>query len=115
MSELQIQLAEETARYLPGAEVRGEVTWNLTSPIRELCLRLYWQTSGRGERDIGIVRSLNISSPQASGSAHFTFILPRGPFSFSGKLMKLSWHLEFYEPASGGLAVHRELELSLRA
>ena len=45
-------------------------------------------------RDVGIVDTLRIDRPDASGHHDFGFRLPEGPYSFSGKLITLAWAVE---------------------
>ena len=61
---------------------------------RTLELSLLWYTSGKGTRDAGVVQTKRIDNPGALGSDVFSFTLPGGPYSFSGKLISLIWALE---------------------
>ena len=38
--------------------------------------------------------SLSITRPGLSGTRPFEFEIPRGPYSFSGKLITLAWAIE---------------------
>jgi hypothetical protein len=64
-------------------------------------LRLIWYTEGKGDQDIGVVESEPFATPAAEDRRGFSFRLPDGPYSFSGKLISLVWALEVVaEPGS---------------
>ena len=80
--------------FKPGETIRGSVSWRLPEKIQALELRLFWFTAGKGTRDVEVVASRRIASPALDGSRTFAFAVPRGPYSFSGRLITLSWALE---------------------
>jgi hypothetical protein len=94
MDELKIELRDSKSVYPPGGMVRGGVRWNLQSNPESLELSLLWYTSGKGTQDAGVVETLKWETPGASGSKDFSFVLPSGPYSFSGTLISLIWALE---------------------
>ncbi len=97
MSEFSLtikgQKPDELLAFSPGETIRGTVSWNGTEEVAAE-VRLFWFTSGRGDRDVGIVDSLPFPQQRRSGSHEFSFSLPAGPYSFSGTLISLSWAVE---------------------
>jgi hypothetical protein len=105
---LRIDLADGNEIRQPNAPVGGEIAWRLDRPVEALELRLFWYTEGRGDRDVGIARTLRIDAPGAIGAQPFELELPSGPYSFSGPLISLVWALELIA-SPGDLAVRREI------
>jgi hypothetical protein len=93
---MMVTLATENGGtwYRPGERVRGSVAWRLEGAPEALELRLFWFTSGKGTRDVEVVASHRIESPGSGGSRSFELAVPRGPYSFSGRLITLSWAVE---------------------
>jgi hypothetical protein len=79
--------------YAPGETVAGTARWELDREVDSLELRLAWETDGKGTKDSATVKSIFFDSPGLRGMLDFTFKLPDGPYSFSGKLITLSWAL----------------------
>jgi hypothetical protein len=84
--------------------VEGEVSWNLPASPRNLELRLFWYTSGRGTRDVGIVDRMAIDNAGAQGRQTFNLSLPPAPRPFAGKLLAIVWALEFVAEPGGQVA-----------
>lgn len=91
---LKIVLHEDKTAFAPRETIRGVVEWGLDATARRLDLSLFWYTSGKGMRDVGMVHSTRYDDPGASGSKDFSFALPDGPFSVSGKLVSVIWAIE---------------------
>jgi hypothetical protein len=89
---LQIDL--ESSVHRPGEQLRGQCSWELEQAVDAIEVRLFWHTSGKGTRDVGIVATQRFAAPGLRGSRAFAFDLPDGPYSFSGKLITLSWTVE---------------------
>ncbi len=111
MSELDIELRDSKTSYAPGETVRGAVQWNLQANPRRLDLSLLWYTAGKGTRDVGVIETLAIDNPGSLGSKDFTFTLPHGPYSFSGKLISLIWVMEL-TCSPGDQTVRQEITVS---
>ena len=94
MDKLSIHLREDKTAFAPLQVVQGMIRWFLASYPRSLELSLFWYTMGKGTRDVGVVETLTFHNPGAFDSKDFTFTLPEGPYSFSGKLISLLWALE---------------------
>jgi hypothetical protein len=94
MGEVSIELDGGKEAFAPGEQVEGRIEWTLDANPRALELSLLWYTSGKGTRDIQVLHAHKFESPGAFGSDKFSFTLPPGPYSFSGKLISLIWALE---------------------
>lgn len=94
MSELKILLRDERLNYRPGETIEGVAGWRLDQPPKGVELRLFWFTRGKGTEDVGVVNSMNFSSPQPEEGRKFSFTLPPDPWSFSGQLVSVIWALE---------------------
>lgn len=100
MGTLNIELSDNLNAFKPRAVIKGRASWYLDSSPDLLELRLFWYTSGKGDPDATIIDSIEFSKT-LSGEGEFSFQLPDEPYSFSGKLISLSWALEFVsEPGS---------------
>lgn len=111
MEKLSIHLREDQTNFTPRQTVQGAVQWSLEANQPALELLLFWYTSGKGTRDVGIVETKTIDCPGACGSKDFSFVLPEGPYSFSGKLISLIWALELTCPKTND-TVRREITVS---
>ena len=94
MGKLSIELNNGKEQFAPGERVEGRIEWSLDSNPKALELSLLWYTSGKGTRDVRVLNTHRIDSPGVIGSDRFSFTLPPGPYSFSGKLISLIWALE---------------------
>jgi hypothetical protein len=94
MGTLSIELNDGKDAFAPGGQVEGRIEWGLDANPRALELSLLWYTRGKGTRDVRVLNTHRIDSPGAVGSDKFSFALPPGPYSFSGKLISLIWALE---------------------
>jgi hypothetical protein len=94
MSELKILLPDNSTAFEPGEEATGSASWELEKPPRDLELRLFWFTRGRGIEDAGLAETLRFEQPQLRETRPFRFRLPQMPYSFEGQLISLVWALE---------------------
>src|SRR5438045_2276529 len=94
MNPVSIQLDNEARRFAPGDKLVGTIEWPVTAKPARVEVRLFWFTSGIALKQIGIVSRLIVKNPKARHSARFEFILPAGPWSFAGRLLKLDWAAE---------------------
>lgn len=105
---MSVQLDGGRSAFAPGERVEGQASWELPEPPRALEVRLFWSTSGRGDGDQEVVAVEEVPSPGASGWVRFGFVLPPGPYSFSGRLVSLAWSIELvapHEKIAGGIAL----------
>jgi len=92
-----LTLETEFDAFYPGTDARVMVSWNAnpdSPPLQAIEVRLIWKTSGKGDRDLQIVRTRRIDPSTPAGHQEITFSLPWGPYSFSGKLISLTWAIE---------------------
>ena len=111
MDKLEITFREDKTTFKPRETVHGAVQWNLPTPPKHLDLNLFWYTTGKGTRDVGVVETLKFDHPGAFDSKAFSFTLPEGPYSFSGKLISLIWAVEL-TCSPGSETVRREIVVS---
>ena len=111
MDKLSISIREDKTAFAPHEAIEGAIQWNLDANPRHLELSLFWYTSGKGTRDVGVVETVTVENPGAFGSRDFSFALPEGPYSFSGKLISLIWAVEL-SCSPGAETVRREIVLS---
>jgi len=121
MSWIAIELDDGRTAYRPGEEMSGAVLWVIEGeeggpgsgapPVETAEVRLIWFTRGRGDRDSGIVAARDLPGPQATDRRRFSFTVPVGPYSVSGKLVSLIWAIEaVLEP--GSRAARTEITVS---
>jgi hypothetical protein len=101
--ELTLQTTDGGTWFKPGELVEGRASWYVgqSEDVETIEVRLFWYTSGKGTQDVGIVRVLRTESPDTSGYRDFSIRVPEGPYSFSGKLITLSWAIELVALPSG--------------
>jgi hypothetical protein len=111
MDKLKIVLHEDRTVFAPRETIRGRIEWNLDANPKCLDLSLFWYTAGRGTRDVGMVHNTWFDDPGSRGARDFSFTLPEGPFSVSGKLVSVIWSIELTcSPSSE--TVRREIVVS---
>ena len=98
---LTLQTNDGGTWFKPGELVEGRATWHADEEIEAVEVRLFWYTSGKGTRDVEVVRLLRTEAPGVSGHRDFSIRVPEGPYSFSGKLITLEWAIEIVVLPSG--------------
>ena len=93
MNDLQIHLPHNDG-FDPGSEVAIRVNWNVDYDPESIELRLVWNTSGKGDTDLKVVKSVKLQTQARQGDDEVVITLPWGPYSFSGKLISLIWAFE---------------------
>jgi hypothetical protein len=111
MDQLSIALNEDKTAFAPRETIHGTVRWSLDAGPRHLELSLFWYTAGKGTRDVGVIETTRFGEPGAVGSKDFSFTLPDGPYSFSGKLISLLWAMEL-TVSPGSETIRREIIVS---
>ena len=94
MDKLSIYFREDKTTFVPRQAVHGAIQWSLDTNPGALELSLFWYTAGKGTRAVGIVETQTLDHTGPCGSKEFSFTLPDGPYSYSGKLISLIWALE---------------------
>jgi hypothetical protein len=104
MSQLRINLTDEKSAFEPREELTGSASWQLDRSTRNLELRLFWFTRGRGIEDAALVQTVRFENPLNEETRSFSFRLPDAPYSFVGQLISLVWALELIVEPSKELA-----------
>lgn len=94
MNEINVSFPYESTGFDPGAEITFNVDWQFEESVDRIEVRLVWSTSGKGDTDLKVVKVIHVDTPANRDSQMFTLTLPWGPYSFSGKLISLTWGLE---------------------
>ncbi len=94
MSGLNIAIEGDKQSFRPGEALRGTVSWTLDDDSKKVELRLMWYTAGKGMPEVGVIESVNFENPLKEDRREFEFKLPESPYSFSGKLITLTWGME---------------------
>jgi hypothetical protein len=127
MSRLDLDLPSGRLAWRPGEELAGTASWRLDespgsvpgsvprsaprSAPESVEVRLFWYTTGKGTRDVGLADRAVFEAPGADGRRGFRLTFPEGPYSFSGRLVSLAWAIELViEP--GGEARWVDLVMS---
>ncbi|MFT3783424.1 MAG: hypothetical protein QM790_15540 [Nibricoccus sp.] len=98
--ELGLFLKDDRTAYKPGDTLELSVLWALQKTPSSIEVRLFWYTRGKGTEDVEIVATTPLA-PAAAGETKLNFVLPEAPYSFSGRLVSLSWAVELVvEPGS---------------
>ncbi len=97
---MNIELEGDRRAYEPGEQIAGRVSWILEDPPKEVALRLFWYTEGKGTQDVGIADELSLG-PNQEGRESFRLSFPRTPCSFSGRLLSIRWALELVAEPGG--------------
>lgn len=87
--------------FKPGETIRGTAEWHLDDDADAIDVRLFWHTSGKGTQDVEVVAAHRFDLPARHGHGGFRFRVPRGPYSFSGRLITLSWAIELVVDPGG--------------
>lgn len=98
--------------FLPGEDVVVEVSWVPQTSFRGFDLRLVWETDGKGTDDREtVLRETWESELRGEMKRSFHWILPRGPLSCDGSLLRIRWFVDCYiNPA--GIRARKDLVLS---
>lgn len=91
---LWLEIVDGRTAFEPSEEVELRAAWDLARAPDSIEVRMVWHTSGKGDRDMAVAKTVAIDSPAAIGEQRLAVILPRAPYSFSGKLISLLWGLE---------------------
>lgn len=90
---LEIDLNGKTA-FSPGERIDVEVRWDLAATPLSAELRVVWNTSGKGDRDLEVVETISVEAGRMADRQRLSVTLPEEPYSFSGKLLSINWALE---------------------
>ena len=105
MNSLDLTINQK--EFYPQGKLRGTVSWKLDREPKNIEVRLFWYTRGKGNEDVLIVDCDTIETSRMQGEKAFQFDLPEAPYSFSGKLISLVWGIEVF--ANPSIECQREL------
>lgn len=92
MSEARITL--ERQAFQPGETIAGVAEWTLAeAPVRAE-LRLFWETRGKGTRDVGVEATIAFEAAGSVEARPFSLRAPDAPRSVTGRLIAVVWAVE---------------------
>ena len=91
---LQLDILDSRKNFAPGEILDATVSWQFPVPQTKIELRIVWNTTGKGDRDLEVVQTLEINNVGTSGDQKVRVTLPYEPSSFSGMLISLVWAIE---------------------
>lgn len=80
--------------FRPGELIEGGAGWSLDRAPRQVEVRLFWQTSGKGTRDTRVEQVQRFADPKPQDVRAFQFVAPSTPWSCDGRLVSVQWALE---------------------
>ena len=81
-------------RFAPGETMVITLASDASSKTDPLTVQLGWFTEGRGTRDASVVWSEELAGLAPGADRTFEVRLPETPWTFSGRLVSVSWRLE---------------------
>jgi len=93
--DLRIETLDGTTTFRPGEPIDGLAAWELDKK-RDVTVRLFWRTEGKGTQDIGLEAEVEFEDAAATDAQPFHFTAPQGPYSFDGRLVAIVWTLELH-------------------
>ena len=93
MTGIHVEIAGGKSRFRPGEMLEGVVHWEFAKTPTYVEVKLAWRTQGKGTEDSAVAVHTLIQNPARSDRKEFRLPIPRGPYSFSGKLVSLVWSL----------------------
>jgi len=109
MSEIKLRLESGREAWEPAEEIEGTLRLDMghdwTADYLELVL--WWETSGRGDRDKGIAQRETFAEkgdrmPSRGVDRSFRIRLPRAPWTYHGRIIKIDWYVGAYARERGG-------------
>ncbi len=94
MSELKLETHEDRTQFQPGQFIEGLAGWEMNEPPEKVELCLFWYTSGKGDRDVGVAERKTFDDPAAVDAQLFRFEAPNGPYSYAGRILSINWAIE---------------------
>ena len=92
---IEMMLTDDRHSFQPGDTISGSLRWELEKAAEFITVELYWTTKGKGTKDTFVAESSQIATMgQLQGESRFRLTAPAAPYSFSGRLISLIWHVE---------------------
>lgn len=98
--DINLKGFKDSLVYHPGETVAGVVEIRPRSEIkcRGVEIKMGWHTEGKGDRDEGILNTINVDvgviSEQMPVVEHFDFTMPDSPWTFHGRYINIVWAIE---------------------
>lgn len=113
---IQIELMHEDGRtgedwFFPGELVIVSVQWELPKEDCDMQVQLLWETEGKGTDERESAHEEYWTVEAVRGEKRFEWLLPRGPLSLEGNLLKIRWYVDCYVE-NLGIKARRPLQLS---
>jgi hypothetical protein len=90
---ITVKAGDDMRARRPGDVIELTFEWSLDEAPSSVEARLFWFTQGKGTQDIVIIET-QPATAAARGDQRFRFRLPEAPYSFSGRLISLTWAVE---------------------
>ena len=96
-----VQIELDHFHHQPFQPLTGRV--RVTGPItaKQMELRVFWFTRGRGDEEAEICHRLPLNAQE--GASEFSWKLPAAPYSFAGQLITLAWAVEVVDERENSL------------
>jgi hypothetical protein len=95
MPTLTLETTNQRTAFAPGEPIDGLCGWEFDDgPPAWVEVRLFWQTLGKGDKDIAVAEVARFESPATVDAQTFHFTAPPGPLSYEGRLIEVRWGLE---------------------
>lgn len=97
---IRLKGVSQTRVFHPGDVISGvvEVQPDTPTDFRKIEIKIGWHTEGKGDRDDGAIRTIQIPGgqlhPQQPIVEHFDVTLPDSPWSFHGHFISIVWSVE---------------------
>jgi len=94
MTDLKILIDGDREAFRPGETIRGSVEWKHERAPKSVEARLYWRVEGSGDGHVETLMTVAFENAGPQERRPFQFAFPRGPYSFEGRLLSLTWGVE---------------------
>jgi hypothetical protein len=91
---LSVKLDRTDRVYAPGETLNARVAWSLDSPPESMDLELGWITEGKGTSDNDVAEEEEWTALPPQGERTWSIVVPRGPLSLKGQLIRIQWSLK---------------------
>jgi hypothetical protein len=81
----------ERSRYVPGELLRAKVRLDPEAAGRRVELSVLWETSGKGDTDVGVIFHRVLAGEDAAAEHHVEVRLPALPLTYTGDIVKIAW------------------------
>lgn len=112
MSMIEVEIDASRTAFEPGDTVTGSASWDLPGPPSSLDVCLVWIAKGAGAtQQDGVAARVPIEGAGSRDTRTFALLAPDGPYSYTGKLLTISWAVEL-QAEPGGRSARTELVIA---